>query len=263
MTTKSNQMRFRGKSVLVTGADRNSGLGIAAAFAAEGATVFLNGRTPELVTEAVGKLKRRGYKKVVGAAGDVGASADVESIMRQIAARTKRLDVLVNNAAHLGVGHTLEETSREYFEAVLRVNLVGAFFLSQQCVRLMPTTGGAIVNIGTNVSTRAIQNRCAYLASKGGMDALTLAMAVELGPRNIRVNIVAPGYIHTDRWDKLAKAQTLRRRANVPLGREATADDVAQVVLFLASGQAANITGVRLVVDGGCSAQHLPRDIDV
>lgn len=256
-------MRFRNKIVLVTGANRNTGLGIAAAFAAEGATVFLNGRTSESVAEAVGALRRRGLRKVFGAPGDVGVPADVVTIIRQVAAKNKRVDVLGNNAAHLGVGHAFEETPLEFFEAVLRVNLVGAFYLTQQAVRLMPKRGGAIVNVGSNVSTRAIQKRCGYLASKGGMDALTLAMAIELGPRNIRVNMVAPGYIHTDRWEKLAQAQTLRRRANVPLGREATAEDVAQAVLFLASDQAANITGTRLVVDGGCSAQHLPRDIDV
>ncbi|MEI8291680.1 MAG: SDR family oxidoreductase, partial [Verrucomicrobiota bacterium] len=114
-----------------------------------------------------------------------------------------------------------------------------------------------------NVSTRAIRNRTAYLASKGGVDALTLALAVELGPYGIRVNNVAPGYINTDRWETLPTAIAQRRRANLPLGREATAEDIAQAAMFLASDQAANITGTRLVVDGGCSAQHLPIDAEV
>jgi NAD(P)-dependent dehydrogenase (short-subunit alcohol dehydrogenase family) len=97
--------------------------------------------------------------------------------------------------------------------------------------------GGAIVKTGPNVSTRAIRKRSGYVASKGGGDALTLAMAVDLGPRGIRVNTVAPGYIHTERWGTRSIQDTLRRRANVPLGKEASADEVAAAVLFLASDE--------------------------
>jgi NAD(P)-dependent dehydrogenase (short-subunit alcohol dehydrogenase family) len=113
------------------------------------------------------------------------------------------------------------------------------------------------------VSTRAIRKRSGYGASKGGVDGLTLAMAVDLGPHGIRVNTVAPGYIHTDRWETLSEHDTLRRRANIPLGQEASADEIASAVLFLASDQASGVHGARLVVDGGCSAQHMPFDTDV
>ena len=123
--------------------------------------------------------------------------------------------------------------------------------------------GGVIVNVGSNVSTRAIRKRAAYCASKGGVDALTRAMAVDLGKYGIRVNTVAPGYIHTERWDKLPEQDVQRRRANIPLGKEASGDDIADAVLFLASDQAANIHGARLVVDGGCSAQHMPFNSDL
>ena len=257
-------MRFSKKVVLVTGAGQNTGLGIAAAFAAEGATVFLNDKSAPAVAAAVAQLNRRGWKKIFGVPGDIGVAAEVEALFGQLAARAKRLDVLVNNAAHLGVGPDFLDTKLELFEAVVRVNLTGTFHVSQQAARLMCRGGGgAIVNLGSNVSTRAIHKRTAYEASKGGIDALTLSMAVDLAAHGIRVNSVAPGYIHTDRWAQLAPAHVQRRRANIPLGREATADDIAKAVLFLASGEAANITGVRLVVDGGCSAQHMPPDIDV
>lgn len=256
-------MRFLHKTVLVTGAGQNLGLEMAAAFAAEGATTFVNDRTPEAVRRALNTLRRRGLKKLTGIPGDIGVAADVDAMFAQIAAKTKRLDVLVNNAAHLGVGNGPLELPLAEFEQVVRVNLVGSFDVSQHAARLMKQGGGAIVNIGSNVSTRAIGNRTAYIASKGGIDGLTVSMALDLAPHGIRVNSVAPGYIHTDRWARLPEGHAARRRSNVPLGREATPLDVANAVLFLASDQASNITGVRLVVDGGCSIQHLPKDVDV
>ena len=257
-------MRFKNKVVLVTGAGQNTGLGIAAAFAGEGATVFLNDKSVENVDRAVRELRRRGLRRLVGCPADISVAADVGAMFRQIVSKAKRLDVLVNNAAHLGVGPDFLQTPIDFFEAVVRVNLLGTVHVSQQAARLMKRNGGgAIVNIGSNVSTRAIRNRAAYVASKGGVEALTLALAVELGRHGIRVNTVSPGYIHSDRWATLAKGVARRRRANVPLGREATPEDIAQAVMFLASAQAANVTGTRLLVDGGCSAQHLPQDIDV
>ncbi len=256
-------MRFKNKFVLVTGAGQNTGLGLAAAFAKAGATVFLNDRTAESVAGALAALRRRGLKKLVGVPADIGIPAEVAALFRQIRAQAGRLDVVVNNAAHLGLGHTALEMPVEFFAQVVRVNLVGTFHVAQQAARLMGRRGGTIINIASNVSTRAIQKRCAYVASKGGVDALTLALASELGPLGIRVNAIAPGYIHSDRWKTLPTAHAQRRRANIPLGREATPEDIANAALFLASSDAANITGARLVVDGGCSAQHLPRDIDV
>lgn len=257
-------MRFKNKFVLVTGAGQNTGLGIAAAFAKEGATVFLNDRSPEGVDGALEILRQRGLKRLVGLPGDISVPTDVEAMFRRIAAKAKRLDILVNNAAHLGVGPDFLDVPFEFFEAVVRVNLLGTFQVSQHAARMMKRQGGgAIVSIGSNVSTRAIRQRAAYVASKGGIDALTMAMATELAPHGIRVNTVAPGYIHSDRWTTLAKGVAERRRSNVPLGREATPEDIAQAVMFLASDSAANITGARLVVDGGCSAQHMPVDIDL
>lgn len=257
-------MQFAGKTVLVTGASRNTGLGIVARFAEEGATVFVNSTTADGVRRAVETLRKRGLSGLIEVPGDISDPAAVEAIFGEIRRHTDRLDVLVNNAVIQGVGHAFQDTPLDFFEKVLRVNLVGSFHVAREAARMMIAQGGgAIVNIGSNVSKRAIHKRSAYIASKGGIDGLTLAMAVDLAPHGIRVNTVAPGYIHTDRWDALSEEHTLRRRANVPLGKEATAEDVAAAVLFLASPAAANITGARLVVDGGCSAQHMPEDIDV
>ena len=257
-------MRFKNKTVLVTGGGHNTGLGIAAGFAAEGAVVFLNDKTPESVHRGVVLLRKRGFKKILAAPGDIADSAAVESLFGQIKAKSGKLDVLVNNAAHQGVGYVFQDTPIEFFESVVRVNLIGTFHVSRQAARLMTrSTGGVIINIGSNVTTRAILNRSAFVARKGGLDALTLAMAVDLAPFHVRVNSVAPGYVHTDRWKSLSKEHIRRRRANIPLAREVTPDDIARAVLFLASSDAASITGVRMVVDGGCVAQHLPVDIDI
>ncbi len=257
-------MRFSGKYVLVTGASRNTGLGIAGRFAAEGATVFVNGTTAEGVDQALKELRSRGLERLIALPADISRATEVEAMFARIRAEAGRLDVLVNNAVVQGVGYSFEDTSLELFESVIRINLIGSFHVAREAARMMIAQGGgAIVNIGSNVSTRAIHKRAAYIASKGGVDALTRAMAVDLGPHGIRVNTVAPGYIHTDRWLALSAEHTQRRRANVPLGKEASAEDIAEAVLFLASDAAANITGARLVVDGGCTAQHMPLDVDV
>ncbi len=257
-------MRFRNKNILVTGAGCNTGLVIAARFAAEGAVVFINDKTAEVTHSGAVQLRKRGFKRIFEAPADIGVPTDVESLFHHIRKKVERLDVLVNNAVHQGVGFAFQETSFEFFESVVRVNLLGTFYVSQQAASMMIRNGGgAIVNIGSNVSTRAIHRRSAYIAGKGGVDALTLAMAVDLAPHHIRVNNVSPGYIRTDRWKTLPKDHIRRRRANIPLAKEVTADDIAQAVLFLSSDAASGITGSRLVVDGGSAAQHVPADIDV
>ncbi len=257
-------MKFKGKTVLVTGAGQNTGLGIATHFAGEGALVFLNDLTPEAVNRAAGLLRRRGLRRVVCVPADISVPSQVDGMFRAIAGKSKRLDVLVNNAAHLGVGPDFLDVKYDFFESVIRVNLLGTFYVSQQAARMMKWAGGGcIVNIASNTSKRAIRKRAAYIASKGGIDSMTLAMALDLAPHGIRVNSVAPGYIYSDRWKSLDPAHARRRRTNVPLGREATPEDIARSVMFLASEDAANITGARLVVDGGCSAQHMPADVDL
>jgi NAD(P)-dependent dehydrogenase (short-subunit alcohol dehydrogenase family) len=153
----------------------------------------------------------------------------------------------------------------DYFLKVVKTNLLGNFMMSQHAVKrfLKQEERGVIVNVGSNTSTRAIRNRTAYVASKGGIDSLTRSMALDLGPLGIRVNMCAPGYIYTDRWDALSEEKRTRRRNNCPLRKEAKAEDVAQVVAFLASDASRNMTGERIVVDAGCSCQHMPEDVDI
>ena len=256
--------RFEGKVVLVTGTSRNTGVGIAALFIREGATVFVCSSSPESTAKGAAELRSAGLTGFTEVPADISNQEQVNAMFETIRKKAGRLDILVNNACNQGIGKPFEEMDPEFFLKVIMTNLYGTFIVSQQAVRMMMAQPerGVIVNLGSNVSTRAIRNRTAYVASKGGIDALTRSMAVDLGPRGIRVNMVAPGYIHTDRWDKLDESLCTRRRNNCPLRQEASAEDIAQAVAFLASDASANICGERLVVDGGCSAQHMPEDAD-
>lgn len=257
-------MRFKDQYVLVTGAATHTGLEIARQFAAEGAVVYVNDLEEKPLNLAAKSLQESTGGTVIPLAANLGEVAAVEAMFAKIDQHGGRLDVLVNNAAQHGLGYSFVETPMPLLDQVMKANFFGLFQCAQHAARRMLKQGsGAIINLGSNTSERAIRKMSAYISSKGAVDALTRAMALELGPRGIRVNTVAPGYIRTTRWDNLSSEQIKRRRANVPLGMEATDRQVADVVLFLASAQASRINGSRLVVDGGCSAQLFPADIDV
>jgi 3-oxoacyl-[acyl-carrier protein] reductase len=257
-------MRFKDKRVLVTGASRHTGFGIARAFAKEGAIVILNATTAVKAADAAASIRTETGARIIEAPANIADRAQVEAMFELIKRECGGMDVLVNNAAHLGIGPSFLETSPEFFAEVVAVNLFGTFHCSQLAARLMVAQGGgAIVHIGSNTSDRPIRNRSAYVASKGGLDALTRAMAIELGPLNVRVNMVVAGYIRTTRWDALDPAHAARRRANIPLGMEATAEEIAAAAMFLASNESSRITGARLVVDGGVTTQMVPPDAEV
>lgn len=251
---------LEGKTALVTGSTRNTGFGIARVLARYGAHVFVNGRTEEAVGRAIERLEGETPGAFSAAVGDIAGTDGVERIFEAVASGGGRLDILVNNACHLGVGPSALETSVEFFDDVFRVNVRGSFLCSQHAARLMGA-GGAIVNIGSAVAGRAIRNRLAYVASKGAIEAMTRALALELAPA-IRVNCVLPGFINTERWDELSDEIASLRRSIVPLGKEATARDVGEAVAFLASDRAANATGTTLTLCGGMDVQFVPRAME-
>jgi NAD(P)-dependent dehydrogenase (short-subunit alcohol dehydrogenase family) len=254
-----------GFRVLVTGAAVNTGKAIVTHFARQGAMVFLHDRQFDAAEAAACEIASFAAPgaRLIPIAADLSDRAQIDALFARVAAEAGGLDALICNAAHQGIGGPFLDTSLDLLESVLRVNVIGGFHCAQAAARLMrPQGSGSIVFLGSTCSERPIRNRSAYVASKGALDALSRALAVELGPLGIRVNLVAPGYIWSDRWNTLAPATAKRRRANTPLGNEATPGQIAAAVYYLSTENSTGVTGARLVIDGGSSSQLFPADCD-
>lgn len=257
--------RFKDKIVLVTGGNRNTGLAIVAKFVEEGARVFMCGSTPGSTAKGAEYLEEHGCKGVRSIPCDVSDLAQVKNLFDVIEKEAGRLDILVNNAAHQGIGKPFVEMDPAYLMEVLGVNVRGGFQVTQQAVNrffLKQESRGVVVFLSSNTAMRAIRNRTAYCASKGAINSMVRAIALDLGSLGIRVNACAPGYIYTERWDVLPEEKKARRRLNCPLRHEATGRDIANVVAFLASEESGNMTGEIVTCDAGCSCQHMPEDVD-
>jgi len=258
--------RFAGKVALVTGGNRNTGLWLVKKFVDEGARVFTCARNAKSAADGEKSLAEMGVKGVRMIVCDISQLDQVNAMFDAIEQEAGRLDILVNNAANQGLGHggPLEMDPAKFHE-VFNVNVVGGFQVTQAACRrffMKQETRGAVVFLSSNTAMRAIRNRTAYCSSKGAINSMVRALALDLAPLGIRVNCCAPGYINTSRWDVLDPAIAARRRANCPLGREATGTDIANVVAFLASSDSANMTGEIVTCDAGCSCQHMPADVD-
>ncbi|MBQ4198343.1 MAG: SDR family oxidoreductase [Kiritimatiellae bacterium] len=258
---------FEGKVALVTGGNRNTGLDIVEKFVREGAKVFMCGSSEASTAKGAAILKERGVEGVVAQACDISDAKQVEALFDTVERVAGRLDILVNNAANQGLGHggPLEATAAQFRE-VFATNVFGGFQVTQTaCNRffMKQETRGAVVFLSSNTAQRAIRCRTAYCASKGAINSMVRALALDLGPLGIRVNCCAPGYIYTERWETLDPAKAKRRRMNCPLRREAKGADIANVVAFLASDASGNMTGEIVTCDAGCSCQHMPEDVDV
>ena len=259
--------RFEGKVVLVTGGNRNTGLDLTEKFVREGAKVFMCGSSEESTARGAAALKARGLDGFTAQACDISDAAQIAALMDTIEREAGRLDILVNNAANQGIGHGGPlEMDPELFWDVLKTNVVGGFRVTQlACNRffMKQESRGVVVFLSSNTAMRAIRHRTAYCTSKGAINSMVRALALDLAPLGIRVNCCAPGYIYTERWETLDPAKAARRRLNCPLRHEAKGSDIANVVAFLASDDSANMTGEIVTCDAGCSCQHMPEDVDV
>lgn len=273
--------RFQNKVVLVTGGDRNTGLWLVKKFVDEGAKVFTCAPNAACAKEGEESLAKMGVTGARMLACDISDIAQVNAMFDVIEREAGALDILVNNAANQGIGHGGPlEMDPQKFNEVFAVNVVGGFqvtqaackrfFMKKEYSTVQPSISnlqpsphrGVVVFLSSNTAMRAIRGRTAYCASKGAINSMVKALALDLAPLGIRVNACAPGYINTSRWDVLDPEIAKRRRMNCPLGREASGEDIANVVAFLASDDSGNMTGEIVTCDAGCSCQHMPSDVD-
>jgi 3-oxoacyl-[acyl-carrier protein] reductase len=261
-------IRLRGKTAIVTGSSRDIGRGIALALAREGSNVVVNAVTGVQAAEAVAAQVRALGAQALVVRADVSNKADVERLIGAAVERFGHLDVLVNNAAaHLPYAPVFDLSEQDW-DRLLSVNLKGVFLCAQAAARQMQEQGsGVIINVSSTAWRVPMTGDAAYVASKGGIVALTRALAVDLAPHGVRVIGVAPGHIETqanlDWWgsDPDAKAYVLSR---IPMGRGGRIEEIAELIAFLASDACCYLTGHTIVVDGGLSAWggHPHRGID-
>lgn len=250
-------MRLKDKVALITGSAAGIGEAAAEIFVREGARVLLADRNGDGV-EAVA---RRLGPAASAIAVDVGKAADVRAMIDACLERFGRLDILVNNAGY-GIPGTVVDTEEDAWDALMAVNLKGVYLCCKHAIPHMQAQGGGtIVNTASNVATNiGIYDRAAYCASKGGVAALTKAMALDHADQNIRVNCVAPGVTWSTYFDKMVaghpepEAFKAKLKGRSPMHRWAQPVEIANAILWLASDEASFATGSMLTVDGGMSS---------
>lgn len=249
------EQRFVGKVVVVTGGAAGIGAAIARRFAAEGAKVAiadLNGDRAQQTADDIGSAGGTG----LGLSCDVGRSDQVDAVFTRVEQELGPVDVLVNNAGDVKVQQHFLTTDEAWWNHFIRTNLTSHYLCSRRVATGMVKRGsGSIINMSSGGATKAHRGMVAYDASKGGIEAFTRALALELAPYGVRVNALVPGLIATHP-SHLEPAAKDRRDATVPLGRGGSAEDLAGPAAFLASDDAAYVTGACLVVDGGVLVQQ-------
>ena len=242
---------LEGKTALVTGATRGIGRAIALKFAAEGANIAFTYRSQhEAAQSLVAEVEALGVS-VKGYPSDAASFEGAHAVVEDVKATFGRIDVLVNNAGITrdGLMMRMDEAA---WDAVIDTNLKSAFNFIHACTPVMARQrGGSIINMSSVVGIAGNAGQCNYAASKAGLIGLTKSFAKEMGPRGIRANSIAPGFIATDMTDALPEAMRADLEKQIPLRRGGTPEDVAGVALFLASDMSAYVTGQVISCCGG------------
>lgn len=236
---------------LVTGASRGIGRAIALELASQGAKVAVNFAGSEDKAEAVVQEIKENGGIAIKVQANVSKSEDVKRMVKTVVDEFGRLDILVNNAG-ITKDNLLMRMKEEEFDAVIDTNLKGVFLCTKGVTRqMMKQKYGRIINVASIVGVSGNPGQANYVAAKAGVIGMTKSNAKELAARNIQVNAVAPGYIATDMTDSLTDEQREQMLSLIPLKRLGEGQDVARVVRFLASEDAAYMTGQTLHIDGG------------
>src|ERR1700732_3165147 len=241
---------LKDKVALVTGASQGIGWDIAQALVVAGAKVAVAARTEEKLALLVGEIETAGGE-AIAVKMDVADAEQMKAGCRQVIDKFGRLDILVNNAAITRDGLAIRMKADDW-DAVIRTNLTGAHLCIQQALAtMMRARAGRIINIASIVAQMGNAGQANYVAAKAGLIGLTKAIAIEIASRNITVNAVAPGFIATPMTDVLGDKVKDELKNRIPLGRMGTPREVASAIVFLASDEAAYITGHVLNVNGG------------
>lgn len=255
-------MELNGKTALITGAARGIGKTIALRFAQQGAKIALNDINKESLEDTAREIKKVSRERVIYKRADISKSKEVEELAQYVTEELGVIDILINNAAISQIVSFLD-TSEKLWDRTMEVNLKGAFLCCQAVIPgMIKKRKGKIINMSSQSGKRGSKWHAAYCVSKFGIIGLTQSLALELAPYRINVNAVCPGVVFTSLWEEHA-ADHARREGieekevkenllkNIPLARLGTPEDVANLVLFLASSRSDYITGQAINLSGG------------
>lgn len=242
---------LKDKNILISGGSRGIGYAIAEHFLKSGSRVIIVGKNPERLSSAAENLSA--YGPVTPLVCDISVSMEVDALFSEIKSRFSALDCLVN-AAGITRDQLAVRMKDNDWDAVIQVNLNGTFYMCRKAVRMMMAQqGGTVINISSVVGLHGNIGQANYSASKAGVIALTKTLAREAAGKNIRVNAIAPGFIETDMTKNLPDQVKENFLNSIPMKRFGLPRDVSGLAVFLASEEAAYITGQTFVVDGGMS----------
>ena len=245
---------LEGKTAIVTGAARGIGEAVALKFAEHGANVaftYVSDSSAEKASALEARLTAMGVK-AKAYQSNAGDFAACEAFVNDVLANFGTVDICVNNAG-ISKDNLLLRMSPEQFEDVIKVNLTGVFNMTKQVIKpMMKAKSGCIINMSSVIGEMGNAGQSSYAASKAGVIGFTKSVAKELGSRNIRCNAIAPGFVETDMTNYLKEGEAADKyKAGIPLGRFASAEDIANTTLFLASDMGSYITGQTISVCGG------------
>jgi NAD(P)-dependent dehydrogenase (short-subunit alcohol dehydrogenase family) len=263
MSQASVSPRLRGQVAVVTGAGGGIGGAVARRLAAEGASVVVDDLSTEAAERVAVEIRDAGGAAIAVAA-DVSRPAEVDRLLAAALSEFGDVTVLVNNAGLINQSRHFFDGDEAWWDLVLTTNLKSVYLCSDRAARIMARRrGGSIVSSSSGGATRAHRGNVAYDAAKGGIEAMTRAMALDLAPYGIRVNAVAPGAIDVSPPGTVSDEERRTRGASIPLGRIGVPGDLPGAYAFLAGPDSAYVTGVVIAVDGGMVAQQRSAEVDI